>query len=189
MPLHDWVSVYEADNATSTQLEVLENVGKMLDRYAPPLLDKSASSVLMDDHRWNTKDAVLVRLVPLCDANNDLEDAAIELSVGTDNAVVSSLSFHGHVLPDDAHDDRSWADVVVDVVAGFIRGDYEVVEYYRNETLIKTTLRDIGDLENPRMLSETGSLIQLLTSWVPWRRPNRVVTNSGPIFGIDPGTQ
>ena len=154
----------------------------MLEVYQPPLLDRRKSSIRYEGHSWTKADTIEIRLV-----HSSEPDAAIEVGLSPNEAIVSWLTAHEHIderAVEGGGADRAWTTVAVDAVAGILRGDYEVEDTYRGGKLVKTRIIDVGGPDGPRAITETGSLF----GWVPGPGIKRIERRRIG-FGVEPPTR
>lgn len=166
MPLTDWFGTVRVARPTPLQQAFFDELERMLKAYEPPLLDRRRSSVRDEGHRWTKANTIEVRLVHATEP-----EAAIEIGLSPDEAIVGWLTSHEHITTGDEHlGGRSWTSVAVDAVAAILRGDYEVEDTYRGQRLVKTRVIDVGDPDGPRAITETASLF----GWIPSPGAKRV---------------
>jgi hypothetical protein len=173
--LEDWFGAVQLNRPSQEQLAFLDQLERMLEAYRPPLLDRSKSSINTQGHGSIKPNTIEVRLV-----HSSEPDAAIEIDLSPDEAIVAWLTAHEHIDEREGGD-RPWPIVAVDAVAGILRGDYEVEDTYKGARLIKTRVIDVGDPDGPRMTTETGSLF----GWVPTPGVKRVERRRIG-FGVEP---
>jgi hypothetical protein len=126
----------------------------MLDAVQPTALDRERSHIRLEGHGWHEYEVEVLM------AHRDDQEADVTLAIGADGALVSWLTTHDHVYPQDGSTERPWTTVVVDATAAILRGEYVVEEHYRGDKLMKTKVRDV--VESGRTVTETGSLLALL---------------------------
>ena len=160
----EWFGSVQTDQAPAAGLRVVAELVSMLDRAQPTLLDRQRSAIDAAGHHWPEYD-LRIRLLHQEDA-----DAEVTIAVSDQGAVVSWVSTHEHVDPEDGTDERPWTTVVVDLVAAVLRGEYVVETRYKRDRPVQARILDMIDPEAPRLVSTTGTL---LSSWLPWPRVTR----------------
>ena len=160
-----WFGAVSVETASAAVTEVLRELMTMLDTVQPTAMDRARSHVVAQGHGWAEYEVEILL------AHQHDHDEDITLAVGADGALLSWLGTHDHVYPHDGSRERPWTTVVVDAVAAILRGEYEVIEHYRGDNLVKTTVHDAVE---GRTLTTIGSLVSLL----PFRRVDRVERRS-----------
>ena len=153
------------ETASAAVTDALRQLMTMLDTVQPTAMDRARSHVVGQGHGWVEYEVEILL------AHQHDHDQDITLAVGADGALLSWLGTHDHVYPHDGSHERPWTTVLVDAVAAILRGEYEVIEHYRGDNLVKTTVHDAVE---GRTLTTIGSLVSLL----PFRRADRVERRS-----------
>lgn len=165
--LRHWFELVELGaDVPAAAASALPEVAQMLDALRPSKLDRSRSTIRARGHGWNTPaDGVEIHIA------HDTDDvAAIDVVVGSKDAIVSWLPTHEHVFPDDGTRERPWPKVTVDLLAAVLSGEYLVESHYRGSRLVKSRVVDMKDPASPKVLSTTGSLL----GWLLWWGDRRV---------------
>ncbi len=132
---------------------MLQALLPMLNEVQPQALDPQRSHILSTGHEWREYDVEFLL------AHREDEDSDITVAVGAKEALISWLMAHEHIYPEDGAD-RPWTTVVVDAVAALLRGEYEVLDHYRGDRLVKTTVHDT--ILGGQHVTTSGSLLGLL---------------------------
>ncbi|CAN5766683.1 hypothetical protein BH23ACT12_BH23ACT12_04870 [soil metagenome] len=157
-----WFATVEADDPPESAVETIRELVHMLNRVRPTKLDRLKSSI-RSTHGWHDIQGLEVRLEHTTD-----EESFVSIAIDGEQAIISWLSSHEHVFPQDSDGRRSWTSIVVDAVAAILRGEYEVEEVYRGQRLTKVRVRD--KVRSGRIVSGTATIDALC----PWPRRHTV---------------